>query len=111
MKNWKASLVEFLTAVALALFILVLCPSAHAAGDLPPKDSATIGPPVERVRIPVRCSEGLCVLPEVLFQAIHGTNLQLLKENEDLRTQLDHAADGKKCAVLKVEPPRNGGRS
>jgi hypothetical protein len=112
MKNWKASIVEFLSAVALALFIWVLTPNAHAAGDLPPevsKPPVVIQPQYEAM-VPLNCRNGVCIVAERVVLAMGKINADLAAENDGLRGELDKAKAGKKCAVIEVLPPSRGGR-
>jgi hypothetical protein len=113
MKNWKATLMEIMTAIVLALLILALVPAARAAGDLPPeaaKPPVVIQPQYEVV-IPLNCTNGLCIVPERVMLGMGKLNAGLAAENDGLRAELDKAKAGKKCAVIEVLPPSRGGKS
>lgn len=112
MKNWKASILEFLSAVGLALLIFALISSAHAAGDMPPENAKPLViEPQYEVIVPLNCTDGVCVMPERVVLGMGRVNALLARENDGRRAELQKAKEGKKCAVLEVLPPPRGGRS
>lgn len=114
MTNRKWTLIEAITCAVAILLLLALADSARAAGDMPPQKAqppVVIGPPPEQVHVDIRCPYGMCFVPQPIFDAIHETNLDLVKENAVLRELLEEAKKGKRCAILEVAPPQRGGKS
>ena len=125
MKNWKASLVEFLTAIVLAVLILALVPAvARAAGDMPPPEQRGEYQSYDAEK---NCNKltGNCVVPFEFLANLANANVEmdnLLRQAlpvmkrqaaviEQFETEVKRLRDMKGCGRLEVAPPARGGKS